>query len=258
LEAGGAARAGALDDLRGSVRHLAFEQDGCRVVQLALQVADPWTAAGLAKELQGSLREAAMSLHANHVLQRIIEVLPSKHAAFLVDELRGAAVELAKHCYGCRTLVRAFEYMSHTLRGALADEVLAEAGALAGHRYGHYVLVALLEHGCPGQRAVIASALRRCLHIVQLNRHTWCRVLEVALLYCETGDQDDLAADLLSTADGVVRLAQSPHGLPVVQALLSRRDSSAALAAGYLRREAPQLRASKYGRLALEGLPACR
>ena len=55
------AKTHALASLRGSVAFHAFESQGCRVVQLAFQVADTRVAAELLSELKGSVRAATRS-----------------------------------------------------------------------------------------------------------------------------------------------------------------------------------------------------
>ena len=113
----------ALASLRGSVAFHAFESQGCRVVQLAFQVADTRVAAELLSELKGSVLAATRSPHGNYVIQKAIEFMPPAACSFIVEEICGAGVAVARHRYGCRILCRIFE---HSPRGAPATEALCE------------------------------------------------------------------------------------------------------------------------------------
>merc|ERR1740121_3301601 len=158
LEAGGHRRAATLTKLIGHVLALAFDKEGCRVVQLAFQVAPNDVAETLVKELHLQVRNLIKSPHANYVVQRVVEYLPPALVRFVAEELIGAASTVARDRYGCRVLHRIFEHTtSSESASALACEVITSAVQLAKHEFGHFVVQAVLEHGMPEQKARIAN-----------------------------------------------------------------------------------------------------
>jgi pumilio RNA-binding family len=259
LETGGEARSVALESLRGRVRHFAFDASGCRVVQLALQVASRQESASLLDELRGHVHAACGSPHANYVLQKAVEVLPTAIAAFISQELAGVGAEVARHRYGCRIMCRLVEHHSgrDAQSAALIDEVLVEAMALCRDTYGHHVILSVLEHGTPEQRHVIASALLadtsllvRCAR----NQHA-SFVLEKALAFCSEKDRDMLAIELVRRPRTIPQLADSQFGCYVVRALLKLPSEPAQMAQAHLRQAFGQLKGSKFGRRVLDELP---
>jgi len=255
LEAGGEELLAALAQLRGSIWRLACEPQGCRVVQLALQVASRADAAALTDELHGHVREAVGSPHANYVLQKVVEALPTAVAGFVAKELLGAGAATSRHRYGCRIICRLIEHCAGDARTAtLMDEVLAESNELSRHSYGHHVVQSVLEHGHAGHRHRVAAAMRGDLLRGARNRNA-SYVIEKALTHCSEEDRQAMASELLASPDGVPQLAQCQFGGFVVKALLRLpgEDSTAASACfERLQRAAGELQATKYGKRLLE------
>eukprot|EP00413_Alexandrium_margalefii_P012597 CAMPEP_0204527752 /NCGR_PEP_ID=MMETSP0661-20131031/9150_1 /ASSEMBLY_ACC=CAM_ASM_000606 /TAXON_ID=109239 /ORGANISM="Alexandrium margalefi, Strain AMGDE01CS-322" /LENGTH=442 /DNA_ID=CAMNT_0051533683 /DNA_START=53 /DNA_END=1378 /DNA_ORIENTATION=- len=159
LEAGGDARAGALERMHGSVAQLAFQRQGCRVVQAAIGVAERAVVTGLVAELHGWVREACESPHANYVIQTIITALPTAMSDFVVKELSGVAARMARHRCGCRIICRLIEHSTaNSELAVLLSEILAEAEVLCQHPFAHYVVECVLEH-LPEHRGRIVEAL---------------------------------------------------------------------------------------------------
>lgn len=267
LEEGGEARARALVALRGSVRGLSFTALGCRVVQLALQVAEWSVAADLVTELHGHVKEAISSPHANFVIQKIIEVMTAAQASFIAEELQGMAPMVARHSYGCRILCRLFEQCL-TAPGptALAAEVLAEAGRLSWHSYGHHVVETLLEHGSAEQRCQICSALRGGdgmemesgggKLVRSARNRSASHVVEKALTFCSAEDRAALVEELLGSPNAVVSLAQSHFGIHVAKALLQLPGELPRAAKAYVMQNSVAFQGTKHGRRLLEEIGA--
>merc|ERR1712151_274397 len=134
LKAGGSDAAAALSEIRGSVRRLAFDRGGCRVVQLALEMASHQERAELVAELHGYVRRAITSPHANYVIQKIIEVMPLPLSSFIISELCGHGSEVSRHRYGCRIICRLVEHLgSYAKTVDLIEEILKDAGELCRH-----------------------------------------------------------------------------------------------------------------------------
>ena len=109
LEAGGDAQMEAIVAVRGFVSRLAFESIGCRVIQLAMELAEPSVAIELVSEMRGHVRDAIASPHGNYVIQKIIEAMPVGEFSFIAEELQGVGASVARHRYGCRIFCRLLE-----------------------------------------------------------------------------------------------------------------------------------------------------
>merc|ERR1719284_624344 len=106
LKAGGDQMQRVVARIVGSVLRMAFEPYGCRVVQLALEVASAADKDAIVSELHGHVREAMLSPHANFVIQKVVEALPVASVSFVAKELATHAAEAARHRFGCRILCR--------------------------------------------------------------------------------------------------------------------------------------------------------
>jgi len=247
------AKTHALASLRGSVAFHAFESQGCRVVQLAFQVADTRVATELLSELKGSVRAATRSPHGNYVIQKAIAVMPPAACSFIVEEICGAGVAVARHRYGCRILCRLLEHMAASpVCAKLIAEVLTEARHLSLHEFGHYVMESVLEHGQPQQRGCLVKAL--ILEAPILAGHSCAsHVVETALRQGSIEEQQILGAALLATGpDGMVKLALTQYGSFVARTLMRCRVDAAFAVAEQLRYAGARLQRSKHGRRAWE------
>jgi len=217
LEAGGQAQKEAVEKLLqpGRLRSLAFDREGCRVVQLAFEIVDRPTAASLASGLQGCIIKAIMNPHANYVVQKIISVLAFSEVPFLLQEIidSGESLRMAFHEFGCRMFSRLLEnWMGDVRLADVMDHILWETGALSFDRYGHHVVESALEHGLRRHKSRVVSALRQHLPQYAANRNG-AYVLEKAIRYGDQEHKDALAWDMLeSPRIDVVDLASRNFG----------------------------------------------
>mmetsp|Transcript_78550 Transcript_78550/g.202292 ORF Transcript_78550/g.202292 Transcript_78550/m.202292 type:complete len:380 (+) Transcript_78550:110-1249(+) len=162
LNDGGQARSAAIAAMRGNVWQLSQDAQGCRAVQLAMDVASSSDAKALVAELHRHVEEAVYSPHANYVIQKVIEAMPTTVSTFVAEELAGLGVVVARHRFGCRILCRLLEHSvaSGAAAAAVIDECLTHAQDLCRHTFGHYVMKAILEHGTAEQRQRIACAIQ--------------------------------------------------------------------------------------------------
>jgi len=210
LEAGGAARAGALEALRGAVVDLAFDPSGCRIVQKALQVGGS-SAAFLAEEMQGHVRRASRSPHANHVIQRIAEFMPLSCVVMVAEELSGMAVTIAKNQFGSRVLHRLCKRIDQERRQTpsttmsevdfLLEEALTATARLCRHEWGRFVILSFLECGTSAQHKCIFEALKTDVLGHAVHRHSSDIVVQLFALLSED-DRNTLAAEVLLSGEG--------------------------------------------------------
>lgn len=255
---GDESRKRALEAICGSIPYLAFQPEGCWVVQKALEVADRQQLVTIVAELHGYILTAIQSPHANHVVQKIIETMPSSTTNLIAEELRGLGIGVARHRYGCRIVSRMAEH--HACKGdhtaedwgvdALFHEILDHVDELSRHTYGRHALNSLLEHGSSEMQSAIVSALRRDLAGNAKNRNA-SFVMERALRCCSEGTRDSLVEELFG--DRVFpSVAESRAGSFVVNTLLALpeyRQRTQSLLQSF----SAQVSTSKYGRRLLEG-----
>jgi len=214
----------AIDSLHGYVSCLSlYSEQGCRLVQRAIEIAPTDVAARLAAELHDHVQELMASSHGNYVVQKIVEILPPAHSSFVAEELRHCAAQFARDKYGCRILVRLVEYsLSSPATVLLIDEILVHACDLSFHQYGHLVLKTLLEHGTNRDKSQIASVLRDYSLWMWAGNVSLSYVIEAALLSCSEQDQLCLAKCLMSgNDDWLSGLAATHSGAHVLGALLT-------------------------------------
>mmetsp|Transcript_44046 Transcript_44046/g.84577 ORF Transcript_44046/g.84577 Transcript_44046/m.84577 type:complete len:379 (-) Transcript_44046:370-1506(-) len=255
LKAGGEAKQSAVVRLRGSMQTLAFDGEGCRVLQLALQVTDWRLIAELLPELHGRVLDAVCSPHANFVIQKIIELMPTAQAAFIVEEISGMAEEVACHRFGCRILCRLQEHCASATRSIpLLDEALSKADVLCKHAFGHYVIQSVLEHGTMRQREQVMEALCSDPLAFASNRNG-CFVIEAAMSYCSAADQELFIERLIRRgSDKLATLAQGQFGYIVIRSMLRLPGSAALKLHNHLNDVSERLEGTKFGRRVMEDL----
>jgi len=245
----------ALASLRGSVVSHAFTAQGCRVVQLAFQVADRRVAAELLAELRGHVQSATRSPHANYVLQTAIGVVPPAACGFIVQEIRGFAVAVARHRLGCHVLCRLLEHLADSLDCVeLIEEVMAEAGCLSRHEFGHHVMESVLEHGQASHRGCLYQLI-----ISDLAKLAGCSsssyVVEKALTHGSSEEQQSIGTSLLALGlDGMVALALTQSGSSVTRTLLGTRADAARTAAEQLCHAEARLKRNPHGKRVLSAV----
>lgn len=240
----------AIASIRGSVLDLALDAQGCRLIQLALDVTSQKEAAELARELQGHVRTLIGSKYGNYVVQRMVEVLPTSMVSFVGSELKGVMGEVARHRYGCRILCRLFE---HSGSLELIEELLPEVRDLSRHAYGYHVIRCILEHGLPEHRRQIARALCSGAQRHAKHRHS-SFVIEKAIAHCDEHARAVLTSELLQRPENVVDLARHQFGRHVVSQLVRVPGDCSQQALRNLRAGLPQVKTSKHGRRLIEEL----
>jgi len=254
LEAGGTLRSQALESLRGSVHRRSFASVGCRVVQLALKVADRRCAAALVQELHGAVLEAVASPHANFVIQGVIEQMPMEVVSFIVIEITGKAVQVARHRFGCRILCRLLEHSPSdgTSIHVLVNEILENPLDMCRHTYAHHVVNSILEHGLPEQRQRISDAIKTDLVVHACGRNT-SYVVEKLLIYGNVKDQEEFTASL-GCLENLILLGQHECGSFVVRSLARMPERFSKEIMEQARASAELLAKTKHGRRLLQDL----
>lgn len=216
----------AMEQIMGLFWQLSTSQQGSRVVQKALELAELNEKVLLAEQLKGHVRDASKSPHANYVVQKCIELLPPVSVQFMIDELQGRAVVTARHRFGCRILQRLIEHCPGSQVTGLIDEVMTDADRLCRHPFGNFVLQHVLEHGSKTQQSQVVDVL--VPDAAGLARHRIAsHVLQRALSLALPPDRDRLADSLAHGATEPVRtLATSQFGSFVMREVHGKRPKN--------------------------------
>jgi hypothetical protein len=243
----------AIGTIQDHMLDLAFGQQGCRLVQEALEKASQKGKTGIAAGLQGQVVSAAKSPHANYVLQKLVEVLPTTMTSFVAEELLDIAGEVARHRYGCRIICRLLEHAAEPSTDNLVNAILCEAKDLSSHAFGHIVMRSILEHGSFEQRARVADALRGQLEQLAKRKHA-SFVVEKALASCDQDIRVTLANELLQDPSAIIRLAQHQFGHHIVTELARTPGDCAQKLLHIVHNDIPHLDVSKHGKRCLKAL----
>jgi len=212
-------REAAAVELEEVFKSLAFDEEGCRVAQDALECADSHVKVELALKLSGHIMEAIDSPFANYVVQKIIEVLLPSDVQFIVDELIGTVMKVAQHAYGVRVLCRLVEHCRPKMIEELILKITENAFLLSRRRFGPYILQHIIEYGTSEQRRRVVKALAS--NGLEVAKHRSGGILlQRALLQLETEERSELLAALVKDEVAFLELARTRHGGRVVGAIL--------------------------------------
>jgi len=246
-------QAAALAAIQDEVVQMAFDSQGCRVVQLALAVALGGSRLKLADAFKTRVREASVHHSANFVIQEMITVLPVAFTSFVPQELKGAATEVARNKHGCRIFCRLLEHPGSAETIEVVEEALQDVPILVRNAYGRYVIQAILEYGSAAHRKHIVDAL-----FGNLVLYAQCRiastVVEKALDYASTAETLLMAEELLAEEKQVLSLAASRYGRFVVKAIFQLPGWPSMRVSEILRAGEDLLSKSKFGISCLECL----
>merc|ERR1711988_1627959 len=196
---------------------LAFNKQGCRLVQKAMDVGTPAYQAQLLENLPGYVYDALQSPHANYVLQKFIEVVsPPEKLQFIVQELQGNVLYVARHRFGCRILQRLMEHCAPWQLKEMIDKVLTDTAALCRHQYGNFILQHILQYGSPSQRHVIAECV--LADVMRLSKHRLAsHIVSCALVNCSREDIQRLTDAVLEDSGKLYQLSCREYGSFVVR-----------------------------------------
>lgn len=201
-------------------KSLAFDEEGCRVAQDALESADSHLKVQLALKLSGHIRKAIDSPFANYVVQKIIEVLLPSHVKFIVDELIGSVIKVAQHPYGVRVLCRLVEHCHPKMIEELLLNIIENTSFLCRRKFGPYILQHIIEYGTADQRRTVVKALAS--NGLEFAKHrSGSALIQKALLQLETEERSELLTPLVKDETALLELARDKHGGRVVRAILA-------------------------------------
>jgi len=236
--------------IEDEVVHMAFHSEGCRVVQLALEVARDGSRLKLADAFKTHVIEAALDPSANFVIQKMIEVLPIAFTSFVPKELKGSVKKVASNKHGCRIFYRLLEHVGCNETIEVIKEALQNISFLAGSPYGRYVIQAILEYGTAAQRKQIVDAL--CVELIPYAQdRITSTVVEKALDHVSEADKLYMAAELLADEKEVLAMAGSRYGRFIVKVLFQMPGWPSERVREILRQGQDHLCKSKHGRSCL-------
>lgn len=218
--------------VQGLVVPLSMDQDGCRLLQSALETGDGAERAAMSMEFYGHVCDALESPHAHHVLQRIVELMPPSSVSFILHELqyKWSPTFIAKHRFGCRVLERVIEHFPACPHAGaelayFLESILQDAASHCYHSFSTFVMQHILEYGSVDQQRTIVSALCSDLWRAALDMQA-VGCLDKALSFQPFEDQVALASAILDSEGLLTRMALTRKGLPVARRLLRVVDGA--------------------------------
>jgi pumilio RNA-binding family len=204
--------------LASCARQLALSNQGCRVLQKAIEVVNSADLTVLSKQLEPHVLELAQSPHGNFVLAKMVERMPPVSIRFVIERLHGNASKIAQNKYGCRVLERLIEHCSEEQMTFLVRELIADADVLSRHQFGNFVVSHLLEHGAPAMRSSICSMLLPCISALAMHRNA-SHVVQKVLDFSDAAMQIEMAEAFLQAVhpNSLTEVACSRYGSYVVQ-----------------------------------------
>lgn len=198
---------------------LAFDAEGCRLAQSALELAGRDLKLELSLKLHGHIREAIDSPFANYVVQRVIEMLPPSNVQFIVDEVSGSVMNVAQHRYGVRILCRLLEYCPSGMIEELIVEATKHITSLCRHRYGNYLAQHIMDYGTSEQRGAVVKELADDALEYARDR-LGSALIQRALVHTEIPERMDLLRQLKQDTAALRQLSSNRFGSKVAKALL--------------------------------------
>jgi len=218
--------------VQGLVVQLSMDQDGCRLLQSALESGDGAERAAMSMEFYGHVCDALESPHAHHVLQRIVELMPPSSVSFILRELQNkwSPAFVARHRFGCRVLERVIEHFPACPHAGaelayFLESVIQDAASHCYHSFSTFVMQHILEYGSVEQQRAIVRSLSLDLWRAALDMHA-VGALDKALSFQPLEDQVALASLILDSEGLLTRMALTRKGLPVARRLLRVIDGS--------------------------------
>jgi len=209
-------RQGTLQWVSKSFWLLAFDKQGCRVVQKALDVSTPAYQLQLLENLQGYVNSAVESPHANYVLQKFIQIAPPENIQFIVTEVQDNVLHIARHRFGCRILQRLLENCRPSQTDCLINNALADAASLSRHQFGNFILQHILQYGSQSQRSAVADVV--LADIIRLSKHRLAsHIVSCALVHCSREDVQRLTHAVLCDEAQLYNLSRREYGSFVVR-----------------------------------------
>jgi len=212
--------------VHGLVVQLSMDQDGCHLLQSALEASNGAERAAIAVEFYGHVCDALESPHAHHVLQRIVELMPPSSVCFILRELqtKWSPAFLARHRFGCRVLERIIEHFPACPQAGpelvyFLEGITQNAAPHCHHAFATFVMQHILEYGTVEQQRAIVKSLSTDLWRTALDMHA-VGALDKALTFQPFEDQRALATAILNEDGLLTRMALTRKGLPVARRLL--------------------------------------
>jgi len=242
------------DAVVGSVEELAFDAEGCRLLQATFEALSTREVGQLMAEMRGRIREAVACPYANHVVQKGIMLCSKQDVHFTAEELLGATAATARNRYGCRILCRLLEHCGPTAVGI--DEIVSELRQLSRHSYGCHVVRSVIEHGSTLVRRRITTGV--LTEATSLARHRYGHGVVLSILACcDDDDRRAIAAEVLSSSS-LLDTAMHQFGCSVVDAALHLPDvvirELKMASAEQIQTSVSTLRANKRGRRILQSM----
>lgn len=164
----------ALECIARNAPSLSKTQQGSRILQTALELAQGSLLEAIVDQFRGAVLTTSRSPHGNHVLLKCLDIIGPRRSQFIVDEITGKAVVVARHRFGSRVMQQLIKSLPQEqvsgLFDELTDELMTDGQRLVKHPFANFVVQKMLAFGTPAQRLQIGLILKQDAAVY--NKHS--------------------------------------------------------------------------------------
>lgn len=164
----------ALECIARNAPLLSKTQQGSRILQTALELAQGSLLEAIVDQFRGAVLTTSRSPHGNHVLLKCLDIIGPRRSQFIVDEIAGKAVVVARHRFGSRVMQQLIKSLPREqvsgLFDELTEELMTDGQRLVKHPFANFVVQKMLAFGTPAQRLQIGLILKQDAAVY--NKHS--------------------------------------------------------------------------------------
>lgn len=206
-----------LKELRGTIRSLAKDQNGCRLLQSKFETPTNEEIEIVLYEVLDSINDLMKDQFGNYLIQKLISVCNDDHKLRILLSLTDVPVEMILVCmnpHGTRAMQKLLENLTDPYQIALAMAALRPGAArLANDPNGHHVIQYCLIH-FPSEvnEPILNEIADKCFQVA--TDRSGCCVLQACIEHSHGEVRNRLVSEVLADA---IHLAEDPYGNYVLQ-----------------------------------------
>ncbi|KAL4566268.1 hypothetical protein LXL04_030381 [Taraxacum kok-saghyz] len=206
-----------LKELRGRIRSLAKDQNGCRLLQSKFENPTAEEIEIVLYDVLDSITDLMKDQFGNYLVQKLIAVCNDDHKLRILLSLTDVPVQMILVCmnpHGTRAMQKLLENLTDPYQIALAMAALRPGAArLANDPNGHHVIQYCLIHFPSEINEPILNEIANKCYEVATDR-SGCCVLQACIERSHGEVRNRLVSEILADA---VHLAEDPYGNYVLQ-----------------------------------------
>ncbi|KAK4784990.1 hypothetical protein SAY86_001679 [Trapa natans] len=169
---------GCVNEVRGSIYHLAMDQNGCRYLQRKILEGSPYEVAIIFQEILEHISDLMTDPFGNYVVQKLLQVCDESQLYQILGEITrrpGNLIRISCDLHGTRAVQAVLQSLRTPEQLSMAIASLKrEMVTLMKNTYGHHVINCCFEHLAPKDyEFVFEVAAKNCVNLA-IDRHGCC------------------------------------------------------------------------------------